>query len=150
MLCKRRTSSQKYTCNFACGLVRITHHHSLETGSFLFLLKVCYVHLLPKTGAGGWRCLRSWIPGRDRAERGRGIKPAKSLHLHPALRHNISLGVNIPSTYACLTFDESLCGGNASIPANGPFPSSLVPEDSGERLPEGIVLLRGTSAALAS
>ena len=74
-------------------------------------------------------------------DRGHDKKTAKSLHQHPALRHNISLGVNIPSTYACLIVDESLCGGNASTPANGPFPSGQVPVDSGVRHPEGIALL---------
>ena len=106
-----------------------------------FLLKVCCVQRLPGTGTDGGKRLRSWIPGRDRMDRGHGRKTAKSLHQHPALRHNISLGVNIPSTCACLTVDESLCGGNATTPANGPFPSGQVPVDSGVRRPEGIALL---------
>jgi len=63
--------------------------------------------------------LRSWVPGKDRADQEHGKNQLSLCMCILHSRHNISLGVNIPPTCACLTVDENLCGGNASSPANG-------------------------------
>ena len=106
--------------NFACGMLWVNHHCNMKKRVHSFPTESALCVAPPRDRNGGTKeRQRSWKPEKDRTDQGCGENSAKSLHLHPAFRHDISLGVNIPSTCVCLKTKESLCGSNAATPAEG-------------------------------